>query len=275
MFTLFLENSKEYNEVCSYISKNFNLQDVKFKEGKNKIVFTFDASSIQNFSLFISNLIITIYERILIKKIIKKNYFYFSDYEQLQISNISSSIIDDNSQSKDDLVFISVYDYIKNNPSMILSGFINFRLKDYIEVLEYLVDLSVNNFIINREYDKFITLLRDYINSEPSKIDVINLVYLNQEAILLDKNKNIIPIDNNIVDSKYLSDISFSNNDYVLNTVLNLLPNKLYVHVLSQEDEFLKTLKNIFSNKISICYDCEICNFYKTTFADSKNKSND
>ena len=201
--------------------------------------------------------------------------FYFSDYEQLQISNISSSIIDDNSQSKDDLVFISVYDYIKNNTSMILSGFINFRLKDYIEVLEYLVDLSVNNFIINREYDKFITLLRDYINSEPSKIDVINLVYLNQEAILLDKNKNIIPIDNNIVDSKYLSDISFSNNDYVLNTVLNLLPNKLYVHVLSQEDEFLKTLKNIFSNKISFCYDCEICNFYKTTFADSKNKSND
>ena len=275
MFTLFLENSKEYNEVCSYISKNFNLQDVKFKGGKNKIVFTFDASSIQNFSLFISNLIITIYERILIKKIIKKNYFYFSDYEQLQISNISSSIIDDNSQSKDDLVFISVYDYIKNNPSMILSGFINFRLNDYIEVLEYLVDLSVNNFIINREYDKFITLLRDYINSEPSKIDVINLVYLNQEAILLDKNKNIIPIDNNIVDSKYLSDISFSTNDYVLNTVLNLLPNKLYVHVLSQEDEFLKTLKNIFSNKISICYDCEICNFYKTTFVDSKNKSND
>ena len=240
MFTLFLENSKEYNEVCSYISKNFNLQDVNFKKGKNKIVFTFNASSLQNFSLFISNLIITIYERILIKKIIKKNYFYFSDYEQLQISNISSSIIDDNSQSKDDLVFISVYDYIKNNPSMILSGFINFRLKDYIEVLEYLVDLSVNNFIINREYDKFISLLRDYINSEPSKIDVINLVYLNQEAILLDKNKNIIPIDNNIVDSKYLSDISFSTNDYVLNTVLNLLPNKLYVHVLSQEDEFLK-----------------------------------
>ena len=83
MFTLFLENSKEYNEVCSYISKNFNLQDVKFKKGKNKIVFTFNVSSLQNFSLFISNLIITIYERILIKKIIKKNYFYFSDYEQL------------------------------------------------------------------------------------------------------------------------------------------------------------------------------------------------
>lgn len=275
MFTLFFENSKEYNDVSSYISKNFDLQDVNLRKRKNKIIFYFDESSLQIFSSFISKMIIDIFEKKLIKKIIKKNYFYFSDYEQLQISNISSSIIDENSQSKDDLVFISVYDYIKNNPSMILSGFINFRLKDYIEVLEYLVDLSVNNFIINREYDKFITLLRDYINSETSKIDIIHLVYLNQEAILLDKNKNLIPIDNNIVDSKYLSDISFSNNDYVLNTVLNLLPNKLYVHVLSQEDEFLKTLKNIFNSKIFLCYNCEICNFYKTTFVDSKNKSND
>lgn len=270
MFTLFFETAKEYKDVCSYISKNFKFQDSTFKEEKNKVIFNFNSSNIKEISLFISNLIINIYEKRIIKKLIKKNYFYFSDYEQLQISNISSSIIDENSQSKDDLVFISVYDYIKNNSSMVLSGFINFRLKDYIEVLEYLVDLSVNNFIINREYDKFITLLRDYINTEPSKIDIINLVYLNQEAILLDKNKNIIPIDNNIINTKYLSDITFSNNDYVLNTILNLLPNKLHVHVLSQEDEFLKTLKKIFDTKVSICYDCEICNFYKSAFSDSQ-----
>lgn len=63
MFTLFLENSKEYNEVYSYISKNFNLQDANFKTGKNKIDFNFDSSSLQNFSSFISNLIIDMYEK--------------------------------------------------------------------------------------------------------------------------------------------------------------------------------------------------------------------
>lgn len=209
-------------------------------------------------------MIIDLYEKKLIKKIIKKNYFYFDEFEQIQISNISSSIVEENSQSKKDLVFLSTYDYIKNHSSMILDGFINFRLRDYLEVIEYLVDLSVNNFIINREYDKFITLLCDYINSEPSKIDVLHLIYINQESILLDKNKNPVPIDNNILDAKYLSDISFSNNDFVLNTILNLLPNKLYVHVLSEEDEFLSTLKKIFSNKIYCCYGCEICSLYKS-----------
>ena len=152
---------------------------------------------------------------------------------------------------------------------MILEGFIIFRLKDYLEVLDYLVDLSVNSFIINREYNKFIVLLKDYINNEPSKIDILHLVYLNQEAILLDKNKTIIPVNDNILDAKYLSDITFSNNDYILNTILNLVPNKLYVHILNEEDEFLTTLKKIFQKRIKICYNCEICNFYRDTISNN------
>ena len=115
-------------------------------------------------------------------------------------------------------------------------------------------------------------MLCDYINSEPSKIDIIHLVYVDKEAILLDKHKNSIPIDENILDAKYLSDISFSNNDYVLNTLLNILPNKLYVHVQGKEDEFLTTLKRIFSNKIILCHGCDICNFYKT-LSSSKHSS--
>lgn len=266
MFTIFLKNSKESDEVYSYVLNNFNLPEATFKKNKNQIIFNFKSynASHQNFAINLSNLIIDLYELKIIKKIIKRNYFYFDELEQVQISNISSSIVDENSQSKKDLVYLSINEYIQDNTSMILDGFIRFRLKDYIEVLEYLVDLSVNNFIINREYDKFITLLCDYINSEPSKIDIVHLIYIDKEAILLDKYKNPIPIDENILDAKYLSDISFSNNDYVLNTLLNLLPNKLYVHVQGKEDEFLTTLKRIFNNKIILCHDCDICSFYKS-----------
>ena len=265
MFTLIPDSSDELNKIDSYISDTFDLSNIEIKKYDDKITFIFDNfnKSCNSFSLWLSELIINLYEKKLLRKIIRKNYFYFESYEQEQISDISASIIDENSKSKKDLVFLSVYDYVKNNSKMILSGFITFRLKDYLEVLDYLVDLSVNSFIINREYDKFIELLRDYIKKEPAKIDIIHLVYLNQEAILLDKNKTPIPVDDDILDAKYLSDISFSNNDYVLNTILNLVPNKLYVHILDEEDEFLTTLKKIFQDKIIICYECEICNFYR------------
>lgn len=268
MFTLVLENSKITNLMHSYILENFNLTDINIKKYPDKLVFDLinNDKLYESFSLSFTNLIIHFYEAKIIQKILRKNYFYFSQEEQLQILDICNSILnDEESNHKKDLIFLSVFDYIKNNSYMDLIGFIQFRLKDYLEILDYLVDLAVNNFIINREYLKFIELLQEYISTSTSKIDVVHLIYLNKESILLDEEKNLIPVDEQILDAKYLSDISFSTNDYSLNTLLNLLPKKLYIHVLDIEDEFINTLQKIFKNRIVFCYNCEICNFYKST----------
>ena len=41
--------------------------------------------------------------------------------------------------------------------------------------------------------------------------------------------------------AKYLSDISFSSNDIALNSLLNLLPKKIYIHLVDNKiDEFIK-----------------------------------
>ena len=265
MFTLVLENSKMANSVYSYILEKFDIAEIDINLNFENITLNFkNKNLLTSFSLFFTDLIVYFYEDKLLKNILRKNYFYFTDEELSSIFDISKSILkEEDSSHKKDLIYLRVFDYIKNNDIMNLTGFVQFRLKDYLEILDYLVDLSVNNFIINREYLKFIELLQDYISSSNSKINIIHLIYLNKESILLDENKNVIPVDNNILDAKYLSDISFSSNDYSLNTLLNLLPKKLYIHILNEEDEFISTLKKIFKNRVVVCYDCEICNFYK------------
>ncbi len=105
-----------------------------------------------------------------------------------------------------------------------------------------------------------------YVNSKKNNIDIVHLIYLNKESILLDNNKNVIPIQDNIFEAKYLSDISFSSNDYCLNTLLNLIPKKLNIHLIDNfEDEFITTLKLVFENQVSICNDCDICKIYRIT----------
>ena len=86
---------------------------------------------------------------------------------------------------------------------------------------------------------------------------------LTGESILLDENKNTISLNDNIFDAKYLSDISFSSNDYALNALLTLLPQKIEIHLIGYEDEFINTLKLIFGKRISICKDCNLCKTYK------------
>lgn len=64
-----------------------------------------------------------------------------------------------------------------------------------------------------------------------------------KEAILLDKQKNVINFAKNNLDKCYLSDISFSTNDYALNSLLTLLPSKLIIHLISPADDFINTLQ--------------------------------
>ena len=50
---------------------------------------------------------------------------------------------------------------------------------------------------------------------------------------------------------------------YILNTLLDLLPEKINVHLINIEDDFIKTLKSIFEKRLYICTDCDICKTYK------------
>ena len=53
-----------------------------------------------------------------------------------------------------------------------------------------------------------------------------------------------------------MSDISFSSNDYALNTLLNLVPKKIYIHLLDGEsDEFINTIKLIFEDRVEFSSD--------------------
>ena len=117
---------------------------------------------------------------------------------------------------------------------------------------------------------EFISLLKLYINSQPSNANIVHLIYKKSESTLLDENKNLIINSDELFNAKYLSDISFSSNDYTLNTLLNILPKKIYIHLIDNNiDEFINTLQLIFENRISICLNCDICKMYKYS---NKNK---
>ena len=248
-----------------YISKlKFKLYDnfIVHYKGKDLMVFYEVLSNI------LSSAIIEFYEKDIIKHIINTNYFYFTDVEQRKIFDIVNDYLYNGelteSYIRKDSIIISCIEYFSNNKSAILDGFVNFRLNDYIKILDYIVDMAVNKFVIDREYTEFIDLLKCYINSKDYGTETVHLIYQNQESTLLDEYKKFIKLDDSILNSKYLSDITFSSNDYTLNALLTLLPQKIYIHLIDGiQDEFINTLKLVFDNRIYLCNDCNICKVYR------------
>ena len=206
------------------------------------------------------------------------DYFYFDNAELDKILDLCNENLCDDEEfsftNRQMLLFDAFYEYISTHHSIILTGFINFRLKEYRNLLEDLTDFSVNEFIIEREYLEFISLLKLYVNSQLPSTITVHLISFGNDILLLDENMEMIDVDKNALKAKYLSDVSFSNNDYVLNALLNLLPKKIHLHLVSASGnlDFINTLQLVFENRIEICNDCNICNLYKKLHVKRKNK---
>ncbi len=266
------------NTIIEYLLKNIselNIENVYYSSNKfklyNNVIIHYLGKEISLFYNKLSNIItdciINFYEEKLINHILNYNYFYFDFYEKNEIMQECTNLLDIKETSdftyRRECIFANLLKYLKENNSMILSGFVNFRLQSYIKSIDSAVDIAVNKFILEKEYKEFIELLKLYIKSKEPNIDSIHLIYMNEDSILLDENKNILAISQDVFNAKYLSDISFSSNDYILNTLLDLIPKEINIHLIQGDDEFIQTLKLIFENRIHICNDCDICKTYR------------
>lgn len=181
-------------KVLDYLSNQFHHIDLeniyfstnKFKNYKN-IIIHYKGNNIENFydklSFILSSCVIDNFEENLLKNNIFINYFYFNSIERKQILSISYELIQNENEfafpKREKIIYDEFHSYITKNNKIVLDGFIRFRLKQYITLLNTIIDTSVNKFIIDREYMEFISLLKIYIQSQPSNIETIHLIYQN------------------------------------------------------------------------------------------------
>ncbi len=268
------------NELKNTDLKNIYFSENQFKLYKNIIIHYLGNDEplfLSEISNILSYLVIDEVEETFLRRILLKNYFYFDFNEREEIIDICFDIMADDFTNLFDKKFKLLhnifYDFISINKSIILNGFINFRLKEYLSILDDVVNEAVNSFVIEKEYLEFISLLKLYINSQDYGCNIVHIIFSKTDSILLDENKNLIMITDDIFDNKILSDITFSSNDYILNTLLHLLPKKIYIHLVDDfMDEFVTTLQLVFENRIDLCTDCNICNVYKNNCKNSKQK---
>ena len=156
-FAIKLIDSKLEDELI-YEFEQINLEGVylsnkQFKNFKN-IIIHYSGKEIITFIALISDAIASViqkeYDNYFINKIILKNYFYILPEEQLAIKRIANKILiasyADENISKEILKNL-IFEYILENRSMILDGFVTFRIKEYIETLDYIVELAVTSYL--------------------------------------------------------------------------------------------------------------------------------
>lgn len=129
------------------------ISNCKFKMYDNVIVHDLARNENEFYevvAIVLKSAIEKFYEKEIIEKCIRQNYFYLDDMEQEYVLKISHQIMnlpDNKIGYKNKLLKNLIKRYIIENKTIVLDGFMNFRVKEYKDLLDNIVEVSVVSFL--------------------------------------------------------------------------------------------------------------------------------
>jgi putative sporulation protein YtxC len=196
-------------------------------------------------------------------------YFFLKNDEIQDVEIASMKILKNDSKIEDEnsiyclnrknVILDKIVKCIKENNEINIQGFITFRMKELMGDLEAIIDKVVEKYMVEKEYNEFIKLLKYFVDVQESKIEEINII-INEHGKYLITDKYM----NNIMDIflKEISDDKLDENynieDLIISGLITSCPQKVKIYGTKycKNKEILDTIKNVFLDKAEFHEGC-------------------
>lgn len=266
-----------------YIKQNLEIKGIKLGisesvENKTHFVKIFCSDEIfnskveHNFNLYLSMFLYKFMsEEFYNKKLtefLNDNYFFLKGEEIKDLKKIckDSFLCEGKIKDENEVYYINrknsitrkILQCVNENALINIEGFVTFRIKEMENDFQAIVDKAVEKYMIDKEYDEFINLLKYFVDIQESKIDEINISSnINGEYIIKDKNGNDISeeLRKGIKNTKY--DNKDNQEDIIISGLITLAPRSIIIHNIDgfKKRELIDTISNVFEDKVKVCDD--------------------
>ncbi len=151
-------------------------------------------------------------------------------------------------------------EYLEENTYLILDGFVRFRLHAYMNELREVAEYAVDEYMMDQQYQEFISLLKYFVYIQEAKIPVAHLVHQgDREFVLL--NEQLKPIETEQLDQFVveLIDKDVNYEDLIVSTLITVSPQKVYIHTRHPDMQVIRTIQQIFEERAQLCTYCGFC----------------
>ncbi|MBE4908226.1 putative sporulation protein YtxC [Bacillus luteolus] len=261
-----LDALKLYERLCSaQQERNINYIDVLYEQ-ENIITICIDKKSNELVDSFIIPVITSFFietkEDIWMLSMMQE-LFYFSDFEERQqILEIARSIIEGERKGipviadlvpREELISTSLSTLLTDSISFSFESFIKFRLKDYSDRLLQYVEISIDEYKLEQEYQNFIQNLRDYITERDSKLEHVNILH-NDQFLLFSEQFSEIKRDEVIkyIDRKLIQSYPMYIDSSIIAPLVSMNPSSINLYTNQVDDGMVQTIRNIFQERVRI-----------------------
>lgn len=196
------------------------------------------------------------------RAILQEQYFFEDSEEQEHIIEIIYSVLE--GQREDLAVFIrenaeepkireAVEEIFQDHVSFSFDSFFKFRLRPYLKLLESYVEISIDEYKMEQEYQMFIQTLRDFLASRDPKMDTLHLLF-DEEITFFDEQFEEIKRGElmKMIDRKLLFNHPVYVDSASIAPLLSIAPKNIHLYTKNPEEPLVRTIKNIFEERVLI-----------------------
>ena len=218
----------------------------------------FDNIPKEEVSYSVAKWVVNNLEKGFVAEIFEKNYEGFSTADKKAILIRIYDYLSCNKVKRINDIKVITEEYLKENKRLNMTGFARFRLQRYREYLKKVIDNIIERFLIEKEYDEFISLIKEYLIYQERFINHLNVFTINNRFVYMDeKGKNI----SDLLEKTFIIDENLSQDDKLLTILILCNPETISWHLpeLTENNELIKTVISIFENSVEFCNKCEHC----------------
>ncbi|MDO4534985.1 MAG: putative sporulation protein YtxC [Clostridium perfringens] len=223
-----------------------------------------------NIYLYISNLIYKIImesfrDREMLEYL-TENYFFLNHEEIIDVDNEISKVIFGRNIIKDEtsvyclnrinLIIENIKSFLVETGYININGFIRFRMKAMINTIEEIVDKVVERYMVEKEYNEFVKLLKYFVEIQECKIEEIDLKVLNNGLYEIKNGSGEDVFKDFLREVKDNTEDSVVNvEDIIISGLITNAPKKIRIfnEVKCNNKEFLNTIKSVFGERVEVC----------------------
>lgn len=213
--------------------------------------------------------IIEVVEQELLEKIIWNQYEVEEKQEARDLCFRAKKILEQEekgclqgSYSRGELLARRLKEYLQDNSYLNIDGFVQFRLPDYLLELEQAAEEAVEEYIMEKEYDEFICVLRYFVEIQEPRVEKVHVVLSLRGGFQLydGENKSLEKdyLEGFIVD---MGDSELNYEDLLLSALITLAPRQVILHgsEKGKARSIINTIKNVFGERVTVCNGCNRC----------------
>ena len=133
-------------------------------------------------------------------------------------------------------------DYLSENRTLVLEGFLRFRMQEFLMLWELHVDQAAAKVLMQKEYSELMETLKRFVEGRQSRVNAL--------SICIHADGTITLSDDNDVHIEYVDCAP----DGILNLLVNMAPGKLWVYDLSgqEKNRLTEAILRVFGDRVKL-----------------------